>query len=124
MNPLLNSERVPADEARRQINLIIAEIEVKGTDLARGLNINDAQLNRMRHKKTGFYRQETLRPIHRFQEILDLAEKILTRQGLRKWFTTPSQKLDDLPPLMCLRTDKEAEKVKALLMALGHGFPA
>ena len=124
MNTLLAGDRVPAAEARRRINMIVLEIDAKGTDLARGLNINDAQLNRMRHKKTGFYRQETLRPINRLQEILDLAEKILTRPGLRKWFMTPTPRLNDLPPLMCLRTDKEAEKVKSLLMALGHGFPA
>lgn len=124
MQPLLAGDRVPAAEARRRINMIVIEIDAKGADLARGLNINDAQLNRMRHKKTGFYRPETLRPINRLQEILELAEKILTRPGLRKWFTTPNPKLDDLPPLMCLRSDKEAEKVKSLLMALGHGFPA
>lgn len=120
----LVGEKIPAGEARKQINLVVLECNVKGTDLARGLNMNDAQLNRMRHKKTGFYRAETLRPIARVQAILELAEKILTKVGVRKWLTTPNPRLDDLPPILCLRTDKEAEKVKSLLVALGHGFPA
>lgn len=119
-----SSGKVSAMIASNQISNICNELRVNGTDLARGLNINEAQLNRMRKKKSGFYRAETLRPFNRMNAVIDLAEKVFTKKGIREWFTTPNPYLNDLPPLLCLRTDKEAEKVHALLTALGHGFPA
>jgi hypothetical protein len=91
VQPLLAGDRVPAAEARRRINMIVIEIDAKGADLARGLNINDAQLNRMRHKKTGFYRPETLRPINRLQEILGPGRKDFDPSG-------PSQVVHDAEP--------------------------
>ena len=120
----LNATRIPAKTAGKQLDAIVLELHVKGTDLARGLNMNEAQLNRMRHKKSGFYRSETLRPITRITELIELAEKIFTKEGIQEWFNTPNSYLNDLPPLLCLRTDKEAQKVHGLLTALGRGFPA
>jgi hypothetical protein len=81
-NLTLSGVKVPAKTANSQILSIFAELHVNGTELARGLNINEAQLNRMRKKKTGFYRSETLRPFTRINAVIDLAEKVFTKAGL------------------------------------------
>jgi len=93
-------------------------------DLAHGLHIAEAQLNRMVSRKTGFYRPQTLQPIKRFEALVKAAREALSEPGIRRWLVEPNPYLNDVPPILCLRSDKELEKVLSLLNSIAHGFPA
>jgi uncharacterized protein (DUF2384 family) len=66
----------------------------------------------------------TLSPLTRAAVLIDAAQKTLSKEGIHLWLTTPNPYLNDVPPILCLRSDKELEKAKSLLAAVRYGFPA
>lgn len=92
--------------------------------LAEGIAMPESQLSRMATKNTGMLKGPTIRPLGRIEILVKEAEKVLTPNGVKKWISTPNPYLNDLPPILCLRSDKELEKVLSLLASIGYGFPA
>ncbi len=92
--------------------------------LAEGVAMPESQLSRMATKNTGMLKGPTIRPLGRIEILVNEAEKVLTPNGVKKWISTPNPYLNDLPPILCLRSDKELEKVLSLLASIGYGFPA
>ena len=92
--------------------------------LAEGVAMPESQLSRMATKETGVLKGQTIRPLKRIEILVNEAEKVLTHDGVKKWISTPNPYLNDIPPILCLRSDKELEKVLSLLASIGYGFPA
>lgn len=114
--------------AAKQVKTIIKKLrEATGVNiriLAEGVAMPESQLSRMATKETGVLKGPTVRPLERIEILVKEAEKVLTSDGVKKWISTPSPYLNDLPPILCLRSDKELEKVLSLLASIGNGFPS
>ncbi|MCK4524777.1 DUF2384 domain-containing protein, partial [candidate division WOR-3 bacterium] len=92
--------------------------------LAQSVAMNESQLSRMTSKKTGSLRERTIHPLKRIAILIDEAQKVLTPNGIKQWINTPNPYLNDVAPILCLRSDKELEKVLSILAAIRYGFPA
>ena len=114
--------------AAKEVKIIIKKLRdatgVNIRHLAEGVAMPESQLSRMATKETGVLKGPTVRPLGRIELLVKEAGKVLTRDGVKKWISTPNPYLNDLPPILCLRSDKELEKVLALLASIGYGFPA
>lgn len=119
-----NAAKVPAAQASSWVVKLERAAGVKDSDLAHGVDMAEAQINRLRSTRSGFVKTYTLTPLTRAAVLIDEALRTLTPEGARRWLTAPNPYLNDVPPILCLRTDKELEKVKGLLAALRYGFPA
>jgi uncharacterized protein (DUF2384 family) len=116
--------KVPAKEVSDGIREILKTVDISVRILANGLGISETQLNRMASKKKGFYRAQTLMPFHRAARLLKEARQSLTEKGLSFWLNHPHPYLNNLPPIMCLRSDQELDRVITQLGAMRYGFPA
>ena len=119
-----NASKVHAKDVSRWIQGLLRAIGVSERAAAQGLNIAESQFTRMAHSKNGHYRTSTLEPIERLEKIYKEARETLTETGARRWLTTPNPYLNDVPPVLCLRSDKEMEKVVSLLASVRYGFAA
>jgi len=116
--------KVPAKEVNEGIHEILRTLGVSGRVLAHGLGIAEAQLHRMLTKKTGFYRAQTLAPFYRVAKLVEEARQSLSEPGVKSWLNRPNPYLNNLPPILCVRSDQELGKVVAQLAAIRYGFPA
>src|SRR5258708_7304579 len=116
--------KVPAKEVNEGIHEILRLLGVSGRVLAHGLGIAEAQLHRMMTKKTGFYRPQTLTPFYRVAKLVEEARQSLSERGVKSWLNRPNPYLNNLPPILCVRSDQELSKVVAQLAAIRYGFPA
>jgi len=115
--------QVSSDNVSKHIDKLMKLTGASASVLAQGMNIPEPQFNRMARKKSKF-RAETLKPIERVEILLQEALKTLTPVGVKHWLMEPNPYLNDVPPILCMRSDKEMEKVLSLLVAIRHGFPA
>ncbi|MCL5056341.1 MAG: MbcA/ParS/Xre antitoxin family protein [Firmicutes bacterium] len=92
--------------------------------IAQGIAMAESQFNRLASKKSGGVKIQTIYPLKRLEKLFQEAEKTFSKAGMKKWLTSPNPYLDDVPPILCLRTDKELDRVLSLLASIRYGFPA
>jgi uncharacterized protein (DUF2384 family) len=119
-----NAAKVPASQASSWLQNLLSVAGVNDTTLAHGVDMAEAQINRIKSTRVGFVKTYTLSPLTRAAVLIDEARKTLSKEGVHQWLTTPNPYLNDVPPILCLRSDKELEKAKSLLAAVRYGFPA
>ena len=115
--------KISAREVSHGIREILKTADIPVRVLANGLGISETQLNRMASRKNGFYRAQTLAPFHRVACLLKEARQSLTEKGMAFWLNHPHPYLNNLPPIMCLRSDQELDRVITQLGAMRYGFP-
>ena len=92
--------------------------------LAQAVTMAESQLSRMAANKKGAVRVQTLYPLRRVAMLVEEAGKTLSEAGVKEWLSTPNPYLDDVPPILHVRSDKELEKALNVLASIRHGFPA
>ncbi len=122
--PSREKERIPAKDVRAFIQKLIKATGVPERLLAQAVAMAESQLNRMTSKKAGSFKEQTVHPLKRIAILIEEAQKVLTAKGAKQWINTPNPYLNDVPPILCLRSDKELEKVLSLLASIRYGFPA
>ncbi len=115
---------LPAKAVSIFIHELLRITGIPEKNLAQGVGIAEAQLNRMASRKIGTVRTPTVVSLKRIATVVDEARKTLSPAGVKHWLSTPNPYLNDVAPILCLRSDKEMDKVVALLSAIRHGFPA
>ncbi len=119
-----NSNRIPAREVSSLLRRVIRATGAPERVIAQGVDMAESQLNRLISLKQGNVKAQTVRSLNRLAILLDETEKTLSSKGVGKWLITPNTGLDDVPPILCLRTDKELKRVLSLLASIRFGFPA
>jgi uncharacterized protein (DUF2384 family) len=122
--PAEGQNKVSAEDVKTFIHELIKATGVPERILAQSVAMAESQLSRMTSKKTGSLREQTIHPLKRIAILVEEARKVLTANGVKRWLNTPNPYLNDVPPILCLRSDKELEKVLSLLAAIRYGFPA
>ena len=122
--PSREKERIPAKDVRAFIQKLIKATGVPERLLAQAVAMAESQLNGMTSKRAGSFKEQTVHPLKRIAILIEEAQKVLTPKGVKKWINTPNPYLNDVPPILCLRSDKELEKVLSLLASIRYGFPA
>ncbi|MFZ3090718.1 MAG: antitoxin Xre/MbcA/ParS toxin-binding domain-containing protein [Nitrospirota bacterium] len=122
--PSRGKDRIPARDVRAFIQKLIKATGVPERLLAQAVAMAESQLNRMTSKKAGSFKEQTVHPLKRIAILVEEAQKVLTPKGVKEWINTPNPYLNDVPPILCLRSDKELEKVLSLLASIRYGFPA
>ncbi len=122
--PADGQNKLSAKDVRCFINELIKTTGATERILAQSVAMNESQLSRMASKKTGSLREKTIHPLKRIAILVEEAQKTLTPNGVKQWLNTANPYLNDVPPILCLRSDKELEKVLSLLAAIRYGFPA
>lgn len=115
---------VPGKKARALIRGILSAAGISAKTLAQAVVMAESQLNRMASPSTRSVKVQTLQPIQRAAKLVDAARDALSEQGVKRWLNTPNPYLNDVAPILCLRSDKELEKVLSLLAAIRYGLPA
>ncbi len=118
------SGKIPAKQVRDLIDKLINATGGPERRLAQAVAMAESQLSRMATKKTGLVKEQTIHPLRRIEILIEEARKVLTPSGVKRWINTQNPYLNDLPPILCLRSDKELEKVLSLLASIRYGFPA
>ncbi len=122
--PSREKDKIPAKDVRAFIQKLIKATGVPERLLAQAVAMAESQLNRMTSKRAGSFKEQTVHPLKRIAVLVEEAQKVLTAKGARQWINTPNPYLNDVPPILCLRSDKELEKVLSLLASIRYGFPA
>ena len=117
-------ERVEAKEVSWRIKALLKETRVPERIIAQGLALGETYFSRMKNRRTGFYRWESLHPLERLAEVVQFAKTSLSQKGVREWLLEPNPYLNNVPPILCLRSDEEMDKVISLLGAIRHGLPS
>ena len=117
-------ERIQAKEVSGRIRVLLKETGVPERIIAQGLALGETYFSRMKNRQTGFYRWESLHPLERLAEVVQFAKTSLSEKGIRDWLSEPNPYLNNVPPILCLRSDEEMEKVISLLGAIRHGLPS
>ena len=116
--------KVPAREVGSRIRAILDETGTRESKAAQGLGLGEAYFSRMKNRRSGSYRRESLLPLERLSRVVDFAKGTLSGKGVKDWLREPHPALNNVAPILCLRSEEEAEKVISLLAAIRHGFPA
>lgn len=120
-----SKDKVPAEKVSKFIRMVLKTTGIKEKELAQGTAISEAQLNRIAAGSVGHkVRIQTIEPLKRVFTLLETAQKVLSNEGVKDWISKPNPYLNDVPPILCLRSDKELEKVLSLLKSIDYGFPA
>lgn len=122
--PSEGTTKIPAKEVGSFIRKLMQATGVSEKILAQAVAMAESQLNRMTSQKSGFIKEQTIHPLKRVAILVEEARKALSNEGVRRWISTPNPYLNDVPPILCLRSDKELEKVLSLLASIRYGFPA
>lgn len=122
--PSEGTDKIPAKDVRGFIHKLVQATGVSERLLAQAVAMAESQLSRMAAKKTGSFREQTIHPLRRIAILVEEARKVLTDNGVKRWINTPNPYLNDVSPILCLRSDKELEKVLSLLASIRYGFPA
>jgi len=119
-----NAAKIPAARAGSWLRGLLSLAGINDTTLAHGVDMAESQINRIKSARGGYVKTYTLSPLTRAAVLIDEARKTLSKEGVRRWLTTSNPYLNDVPPILCLRSDKELEKTMSLLAALRYGFPS
>jgi hypothetical protein len=115
---------VPAKEVAEGIHQVLKVLHVSKRVLAHGLGLSESFLNRMLTRKKGTYKAETLRPLRRAARLIEETQKTLSPEGVPFWLNHPNPYLNNLPPVMCMRSDAEVDRALTQLYAIRYGMPA
>lgn len=118
------TEKIKARDVSSRIRVILRDAGVPERSAAQGLALGEAYFSRMKNKRTGFYRHESIIPLERLAYVVDFAKNTLSEKGVKNWLLEPNPYLNNVPPVLCLRSDEEMEKVISLLGAIRHGLPS
>ena len=116
--------RVQAKIVSLKIRSLLRETRVPERMIAQGLALGETYFSRMKNRGSGFYRWESLHPLERLGQVVQFAKTSLSKKGVQDWLLRPNAYLHQVPPILCLRTDEEMEKVISLLGAIRHGLPS
>jgi len=117
-------DKISAKEVGKRIRALLLETGVPERAIAQGLALGETYFSRMKNRRTGFYRRQSVTPLERLVQVVEFARTALSEQGIKEWLLDPNPYLNNVPPILCLRSDGEKEKVLSLLGAIRHGFPA
>ncbi|OGS05555.1 MAG: hypothetical protein A3G41_08170 [Elusimicrobia bacterium RIFCSPLOWO2_12_FULL_59_9] len=117
-------DKVSAKEVRAWTRALLEATGVADRVLAQGINMSEAQLNRLASGSGTMVKASTLTPLRRAAVVIEEGHKALTAPGLKRWLSTPNPYLNDVPPILCLRSEKELARVLSLLASIRYGFPA
>jgi uncharacterized protein (DUF2384 family) len=117
-------EKVSAREVRLKIKDLLRKAGAPERVVAQGLALGETYFSRMKNRRSGFYRRDSLYPLERLSRVLEFASTTLSPKGVREWFLEPNPSLNNVPPILCLRSNEETEKVVSLLAAIRYGLPA
>ncbi|MEF8824242.1 MAG: antitoxin Xre-like helix-turn-helix domain-containing protein [Desulfohalobiaceae bacterium] len=96
------------------------ELGLSKSELAELAQISTRTLNR--RKERGFFSPTESERLHRFEELLKAAERVLaTRDDAREWLKTPLRALGGYTPLMFAKHETGAREVFDLLGRLEYG---
>lgn len=118
------TEKVKAQDVSARIRVILRDAGVPERSAAQGLGFGETYFSRMKNKRTGYYRRESISPLERLAYVVDFAKNTLSEKGVKNWLLEPNPYLNNVSPVLCLRSDEEMEKVISLLAAIRYGFPA
>ena len=122
--PFEGAGRISAKAVSAFIHEVLRLTGVPEKHLAQGIGIAESQLNRMASLKSGTVKAVTVQPLRRVAVLLEEASQALSEKGVRHWLATPNAYLNDVPPILCLRSDRELDRVLAVLASIRYGFPA
>jgi uncharacterized protein (DUF2384 family) len=115
---------LPAEQVSRFLRQLVRDSGVTEKTLAHAVAMSESQLNRLLARKSGVVRSQTIQPLRRIARVVEKARETLSPRGVKEWLTAPNPYLDDVPPILHLRSEKELAGVLDLLTAIRHGFPA
>lgn len=118
------TEKIKARDVSSRIRVILQEAGVPERSVAQGLALGETYFSRMKNKRTGYYRRESISPLERLAYVVDFAKHTLSEKGVKNWLLEPNPYLNNVSPVLCLRSDEEMEKVISLLAAIRHGMPS
>lgn len=122
--PFESASAIPAKAVSSFIHEVLRLTGVPEKNLAQGMGMAESQLNRMAGLRTGTVKAVTVQPLRRVAVLVEEARQALSEKGVRRWLSTPNAYLNDVPPILCLRSEKELERVLAVLASIRYGFPA
>jgi uncharacterized protein (DUF2384 family) len=122
--PAEGNATVEGKNVSRFIRQLAKVAGVSERTLAQAVTMAESQLSRMAANKKGAVRAQTLYPLRRVALLVEEAGKTLSEPGVKEWLSTPNPYLDDVPPILHVRSDKELEKALNVLASIRHGFPA
>lgn len=117
-------DKIAAKDVSRHIRTVLKRTGVSERTIAQGLAIGETYFSRMKNRQTGFYRRESLYSIERLLQVVEYAKTTLSEKGVRDWLIEPNAYLNNVPPILCLRSDEEMAKVISLLGAIRYGIPS
>ena len=122
--PAEGKATVEGKNVSRFIRQLAKVAGVSERTLAQAVTMAESQRSRMAANKKGAVRAQTLYPLRRVALLVEEAGKTLSEPGVKEWLSTPNPYLDDVPPILHVRSDKELEKALSVLASIRHGFPA
>jgi uncharacterized protein (DUF2384 family) len=117
-------DKIPGREVSAFVHRLSKASGLPDKTLAQAVCMSEALLNRLAAGRADSVRAQTIQPLKRAALLVEEALDALTPAGARAWLTTPNPYLHDVPPILCLRSDKELDRVLALLASIRHGWPA
>lgn len=118
------ADKIPGREVSAFVHRLSKFSGLPDKTLAQSVFMSEALLNRLAAGRAESVRAQTILPLKRVATLIEEALKTLTPAGAQSWLVTPNPYLHDVPPIQCLRSDKELERVLNLLAAVRHGYPA
>jgi uncharacterized protein (DUF2384 family) len=118
------ADKIPGREVSAFVHRLSKYSGLPDKTLAQSVFMSEALLNRLAAGRADSVRAQTILPLKRVATLIEEALDTLTPAGARAWLVTPNPYLHEVPPIQCLRSDKELERVLALLAAVRHGYPA
>jgi len=118
------SDKIPGREVSAFVHRLSKFSGLPDKTLAQSVFMSEALLNRLAAGRDDSVRAQTILPLKRVATLIEEALATLTPAGAQAWLVTPNAYLNDVPPIQCLRSDKELAKVLGLLAAVRLGFPA
>ena len=122
--PFEGGAAIPARNAAAFVHRLSEAAGVPDRLLAAAALMPEAQLNRLASGRGGPVRPSTLLPLKRVAMLVEEAHETLAPQGARAWLVAPNPYLHNVAPVLCVRSDKELERARAVLAAIRHGCPA
>lgn len=122
--PVEGNATIASRNVGRFIRRLAKVAGVSERTLAQAVTMAESQLSRMATNTKGSVKAQTIYPLRRVAVLVEETRKTLSDPGVKEWLSTPNPYLDDVPPILHVRSDKELEKALNVLASIRHGFPA
>lgn len=70
--------KVKARDVSSRIRIILRDAGVPERSAAQGLGLGEKEISRMKNKRTGYYRRESIAPLERLAYVVDFAKNTFT----------------------------------------------